>query len=410
MGINLILNLNKECISNCKFIDKNEKENEYDVLNDINKNKEINKDKEKFDKDKFKFKYFILNDKLEEELEALLKESVEKTKVNLNKNNVFEREDIQKENKDIIIKIKKQLSNYKSSMENYLMKRATFLKKVGYLVRFSHEIAIYLFQYLLIRFKKENGIHSIEEETVRLYFSSWIKELFNENYFKKISENENIYSQIKDKIEEEINSKNEIEFLKNIFPDIIKLYFHCFLADIKVNIVYAKENSKFDPENMIDILLTGLEDDKNILFTFLPGLYCNGQYFQNSYIYVTTYPMDDPNKFPFEKPAFKTMESDITIETVNLMKSTKFNYNLKDESQNGLYQVEFALAPDINWDKPNNYYFYLIDSDGKKYIFDNKLAYIPEGIYKILKIVLNGKKIEKQFEEIKIQKAKKNIH
>ena len=410
MGNNFNLNFNKECLNNCILTDNIEKENEFDVLEDINKNKEINKDKEKFNKEKFKFKYLNLNDKLEEELKTLLKDSVKNNKNYLNKNNVFEREDVQKENKEIIIKIKKQLTNYKSNMENYLMKRATFLKKVGYLVRFSHEIAIYLFQFLLIMFKEEKGIHSIKEETIRLYFASWIKEEFNEDYFKKISKNENINAQIKDIIEKEINSKNEIEFLINIFPDIIKLYFHCFLADIKVSIVYANENSKFDPENMIDILLTGLEDEKNILFTFLPGLYCNGQYFQNSCIYVTTYPIDNPNKFPFEKPALKNIESDITIETDNLLKSNNFNYILKDESKNGLFQVEFVLAPDINWDKPNNYYFYLIGSDGKKYIFDNKLAYIPEGIYKILKIVLNGKKIEKQFKEINVQKTKKNIY
>ena len=399
---------NKECLNNCKCMDIFEKDNECNVFDDINKNKEIEKDKEKFNKDKFKFNYLILDDKLDEELRNLLERSVPDNEIDLNKNNVFEREDVQKENKDIIIKIKKQLINYKSSMENYLMKRATFLKKVGYLVRFSHETAIYIFQYLLIIFKERNEICSIEEETIRLHFASWIKELFNENCFEKISNN----AQIKDIIKKEINSENEneIEFLIKIFPDIIKLYFHCFLADIRVSIVYAKENSNFDPENMIDILLTGLEDDKNILFTFLPGLYCNGQYFQNSYIYVTTYPIDNPNKFQFEKPAFKTIESDIKIEADNLMKNPDLHINLKDESKNGLLLVEFALAPDINWDKPSNYYFYLIDSDDKMYIFDNKLAYIPEGIYKISKIVLNGKKIEKQFEEINVQKTNKKVH
>ena len=402
-------NFNKECIENCKFIFGNEKENEFGVLNEINIIKEIKEDKEKFNIDKFKFNYLALNDELERELQELLKESLANNEIDFSINNVFEREDIQKENKDIIIKIKKHLTNYKTNMENYLMKRAIFLKKVGYLVRFSHETAIYIFQYLFYIFKKK-GIHSTEEETIRLKFSLWIKELFNEDCFEKISKNEKLYAKVKEIIEKYNNLDNEKTFLIKIFPDIIKLYFHCFLTDIKVNIVYAIENSKFDPESMIDILLTGLEDDKNILFTFLPGLHCNGQYFDNSYIYVTTYPLDNPNKFPFEKPAFKAIESNINIEKDNLINNPNLHYNLKDESKNGLLQVEFVLDPDINWDKPNYYYFYLVDSKGKKYIFDNKYAYIPEGSYSILKIVLNGKKIEKDFKTLNVKKINEKVY
>jgi hypothetical protein len=292
-------------------------------------------------------------------------------------------------------------------MENYLMKRAVFLRNVGYLARFSHEIAIYIFVKLFNKFKIKNDINRLERDTIRLYFSSWIKELFNEKSFESITKKENIYAQVKDEIENKINSDNELEFLKKIFPDIIKLYFHCFLADIEVNIIYAIENEKFVPEYMIDILLTGLEDDKNILFTFLPGLYCNGQYFENSYIYVTTYPINNRNKFPFENPVFKSIESNIIKEEGEL--NPNFNYKKKDIVKNGRQQFEFFIEPDINWDKCP-YYFFLIDSDGKKYIFDNKLAFIPEGIYKILKIVLNGKKIEKQFEEINVQKINKKVH
>jgi len=279
-----------------------------------------------------KFNYLKLDgkfNKLEEELQKLLKDSIKTKKNDLNINKVFEKKDVQKENKEIIIKIKKQLINYKSSIENYLMKRAIFLKKVGYLVRFSHEIAIYIFQYLFKIFKEENGIQSIEEET-KLLFSSWIKELFNEDCFKAISKNKNIYVQVKNEIEKEINSKNEIEFLLNIFPDFIRLYFHCFLIDAKVDIKYAKEDSKFVSDYMIDILLTGLENGKNILFTFLPGLYCDDDYLGNSYIYVTAYPINNPNRFPFEKPVFKAIESDINIELDNI--------NLKDKKKNGILQ------------------------------------------------------------------------
>ena len=345
--------INKCCIYlNSLFED--EKENQIKIIDDSNTLEE------KLKKD-IKFNYLTLYDNtLEEELQKILKDSVDNKEIELNTNNVFEREDIQKENKNIIIKIKKQLTKYKSSMENYLMKRATFLKKVGFLVRFSHEVAIYIFQSLLIMFKKK-GIHSKKAETIRLQFSSWIKELFKEDCFEKISKNKNILAQIKDINENEINSDNEKDFLINMLPDIIKLYFHCFLADIKVNIIYAHEDSKFDPEHMIDILLTGLDDDKNILFTFLPGLFCNGRYFENSYIYVTTYPIDNPNKFPFEKPIFKTIESDITLDTNEI--NPNLNIYPKEKLKNGHRPDEFVLAPDINLDKTNNYYFYLIESN-----------------------------------------------
>ena len=390
-----------ENITDCKCINENEKENE--IISVINDKQKLNYSDEKpiFDSndDKLKFNYLALNIKLKEELQKLLKESVENIRFDLNSNSYFEREDVQKENKEIIIKIRKQFTNYKSDMENYLMKRAIFLKKIGYLARFSHEIAIYIFQCFFIMFKEENGIHSSDKETIRLCFASWIKELINKDCFEKISKNEIIYSQIKDIIEKDINSETEKEFLKNIFPDIIKLYLHCFLTDIKVDIIYADEDSKFNPEYMIDFLLTGLED-KKVLFAFLPGLNCNGQYFDNSLIYVTTYPPDNPNKLPFEKPIFKNIESDINIEVEEL--NPNLYYNLKDDIKNGSRLVEFVLDPDINWDSPRQYYFYLVNSKGMKYIFDNKNAYIPQGRYIIVKLSLNEKKIEKNFEELNV--------
>jgi hypothetical protein len=400
----------------CRGCIENENENEIKDKDDNNRKKGVIKDKGKIiknkevnkDKDKDKFNYLKLNDTLEGELEELLKKSVKNKKIDLNANNVFEREDVQKENKDIITKIKKQLTKYKSSKKDYLMERAIFLKKVGYLIRFSHEIAIYTYNKLFHKFKEENGIHSLEKDTIRLYFSSWIKELFNEKSFESITKKENIYAQVKDEIENKINSDNELEFLKKIFPDIIKLYFHCFLADIEVNIIYAIENEKFVPEYMIDILLTGLEDDKNILFTFLPGLYCNGQYFENSYIYVTTYPINNRNKFPFDNPVFKySIESDIIIEVDEL--NPNFNYKKKDIVKNGRQQFEFFIEPDINWDKCR-YYFFLIDSDGKKYIFDSKNVYIPEGNYEIPKISINGKKFEKPFGKLIVKISNQKVY
>ena len=76
---------------------------------------------------------------------------------------------------------------------------------------------------------------------------------------------------------------------------------------MKVDIKYANEGEEFDWDTMVDDLLT-MHDEKKVLFTYLPGLYCNGQYFENSKIYVVTYTEDNPNKFKFERPIFYNVE------------------------------------------------------------------------------------------------------
>ena len=61
----------------------------------------------------------------------------------------FERKEINTENKKIKDKIFLQLNKNSSKDKNYILKKAEYFKKIGTLVRFSHEMGIYIFQILL---------------------------------------------------------------------------------------------------------------------------------------------------------------------------------------------------------------------------------------------------------------------
>ena len=160
------------------------------------------------------FQYFKLNKKIKEEFENLKNQNKE-TKFTLN--NLFEMQEIQKQNQNIYFKIKKQMEGIKRSQPNYMSERAHFLKDIGYLVRFSNEISNYLI-YIIQKFYKEEKIKN-NEETQRKIFINWIKGSFDENIFIEIGKNENILSQIKN---EQI--KNE-QFLKEIFPNLSNYIF-----------------------------------------------------------------------------------------------------------------------------------------------------------------------------------------
>ena len=196
----------------------------------------------------------------------------------------YELQEIQVINKEIFIKIKQQLGKYLSSKKDYMINKAHFLKNVGILVRFSHELAIFVIKKLFEIFKNQRY------EITRINFAKWTKYCLNdEKFFPDLAEKLNILENIK------VNN-NDKKFFLNIFPELIKLYFYCYLADIMVKIVYAKKGDVFNWDTMVDNLLT-MQDEKKVLFTYLPGLYSNFQFFVNAHIYVVTYTEDNPNKF-----------------------------------------------------------------------------------------------------------------
>ena len=237
-------------------------------------------------------------------LELLMIESLNFPKIekqmDLSECNTYERQEIQKKNQEIFFAIKERLGKYHNKDKNSIMKKAKFLKNIGLLVRFSHEIAIFIIQKLYTIFEKKTY------EKTRINFAKWIKICFNEKVFEEDTKKEEIYEDIKNKIENNDEDNND-QFYLNILPKLIKLYFYCYLADMKVDIKYAQEGEEFDWDSMVDDLLT-MHDEKKVLFTYLPGLYCNGQYFENSKIYVVTYTEDNPEKFQIKRPVFYNVE------------------------------------------------------------------------------------------------------
>ena len=362
------------------------------ILNNYNSDIDLKELKNIFqtkkNKNKYSYHFLELTPELDNEILDLLIKSINTNKnFELNKNQVFELVDIEKKNCEIYNKIKKQLATYKRSQENYMMIKASFLKNVGVLVRLSHEIANDIIKYLIIIFEGIFGIHSLKEETVRLNFASWIKHTFAQQFFPEIIENQNILSQIG-----KLLKTDENKFFIELFPSLIQIYFLCFVSVSKVEIIYAKEDEEFDFERMIDDLFTDSEEEKKVLFTFLPGLFGNNQFFKNSTIHIVSYKVDEPNKFKFQKPIYLSIESKINISYVKEIKKVNFSYKKKNRKNNGYVEVEFQpiSEPDISWDYPK-YEFILLDCNN--YIISNYICEFKEEYYGkcICNMLLNDK-------------------
>ena len=358
-------------INNSNNIDKkeniNEKEKEINNTNDIDKmeediqNTKINynlKQKNNIEiiksnlksNNKYKFNYLIINDELENDLIGIIRDSIIKQEFKLNPNIVFERQEIQSENQNIYSKLKKHLATFLRKEQNYMLKKAQFLKNVGYLVRFSHEISNFMEKYLLNMFKEQVGFHSVDIDTIRLYFASWIKKLFNMKCFFKIINNPYILAQI------DFLNLQENTIFKEIFPVLIKLYFLCYLTDVKVEVIYAKEDMNFDIEIMTDDLYPDPEIEKKVLFTFLPGLYCNKQFFENATIHIVTYKTNNPDQFQFQKPIFTNIKS-LFIPDLEIKVDLCYEIIKKNKSLD--VKFEIITNPDILWDTPK-YIIYLL--------------------------------------------------
>ena len=347
-GINNINNINIE----------KEDFKEKKISENLEENKNIEKIKANLkSNNKYQFIYLIINDELENDLIRILKDSIIKKKFNLNPNNVFERQEIQSENQNIYSRIKKHLSSYSKTKQDRMLKKAQFLKNIGFLVRFSNEVANFMQKILLDIFKEQVGFHSINNETIRLYYASWINKVFNMICFLKIVISPYILAQI------DVLNLEENDIFKEIFPLLIKLYFLCYLTDIKVEVIYAEEDIDFDLEIMTDDLLSVDNNEKKVLFTFLPGLYCNNQYFENAQIHTVTYKIDNPNKFQFKKPIFNNIETSFTL---NLNPEIKFYYEKKKINNENYVKFEIITNPEIKWDNPT---YEIIFLDSKNFIY-----------------------------------------
>ena len=356
---------NNKCVSNSTESEGNNDQISNETFSTDNKN--LNESEKLTKKDSLNdinnFNFISINKELNKEMKNLFEKNI--LKVNLNSMGVFDIKAINEENKKIKIKFTKQLDKISNKEKNYILKKANFFKKIGKIVRFSHEMGIYIFQLLLEIFKDKIGIHSSLEEKVRLYFSTWIKKSLNDFCFKKIIKIENIKYQINNLIKFE--DENEKDFIYDLFIDLSKLYFHCYLTDIIVQIKYANKDESFDWETMEDDL-TGSAEDKNVLFTYLPGLCVNEQFFENSKIYVVAYPIKNPKKFDIEQFEFKKIEAKIkiTVNNINNIDNIEIKFKKKpDKLEKNLFLVKFEINLGVKipkWDSIK-YKFILIECE-----------------------------------------------
>ena len=99
------------------------------------------------------------------------------------------------------------------------------------------------------------------------------------------------------------------------------------MTDFNIDINYAKENEEFDMNSMKDDLISVEEEEEHrILFRYLPGIFVNGQYFQNSQIHLVTYKINNPNKFHFEKPIFNDSKAMIGNYNQTILESIDNQY------------------------------------------------------------------------------------
>ena len=99
------------------------------------------------------------------------------------------------------------------------------------------------------------------------------------------------------------------------------------MTDVDIDINYAKEDENFVMYSMNDDLISVEDEDKHrVLFTYLPGIFGNGQYFQNSKIHLVTYKIDNPNKFSFEKPIFNDSKAMIGNYNQTILESIDNQY------------------------------------------------------------------------------------
>ena len=187
-----------------------------------------------------------------------------------------------------------------------------------------------------------------------------------------------------------------------LFPNLCKLYFHCYLTDIIVDIVYAKEDEEFNWNNMIENLIN-MKDDKKVLFTYLPGLNVNNQFLDNSQILVVAYPSDNPSKINIQKPAFN-VEATIQINLDNQINEVSFTYRKvgKSNEHSNYVVVEFQVNLGINipkWDSLK-FKFELIECNN--YLIEGTKILLAEEYYGkcICQVFINNIKVKESSPKI----------
>ena len=224
-----------------------------------------------------------------------------------NELNIFTSKDIQEENKEITRNFQNETYNYMNVNEKIENENvALFLKEVARISRISYNNKNLLFKLMKDKYIQIKGNISLNDESSKKEFSSWVKKFEKENGNKE-------YLNILNQIKLFDNNNTNQKYLEKLFYDLTIMYFHCDLSFPSIQINFKKEND-FISEKMIDFINRG--KNRKVNFIILPSLFSNGNYLQNGKSWVFTYYKN-------------TFKSDDTInDTLNKLLLEKDNMNI----------------------------------------------------------------------------------
>ena len=173
--------------------------------------------------------------------------------------------------------IQKVLESFPEDEEEENKTVGELLKSIGIIARKSQQFAQKIYDILNISFKYYKGnLNYFNNQEEHIQFSGWVKNSLNLKFYEDFCELKN-----KDK-----NENNE--FFKKCLLKLTKFYTQCLLSYNKIEFKYTEENVEFNKNEMEDINeIRG--NKKNVNFTVLPGLFCNGAYLDIGKIQVFTY-------------------------------------------------------------------------------------------------------------------------
>ena len=275
--------------------------------------------------------------------------------------NVFTSKDIQEENKEITRNFQNEAYSYMNKDEEIENENvAKFLKYVAQISRISYNVSFKILRAMKEKFVKNSKKNIFfNDENINKEFSFWIKSLEKEKDIFK--EYENIL--IQEKLFERNENNSELEYLKGLYNDLSKMYFHCRIAFPLVEIDFKQEED-FNSEKMIDFINRG--KNRKVNFIILPSLISNGSYLQNGKYWVFTY---YKNTFKFKDIMNEVLNDLLEKENNNInfiKKDLKIDIISKNKDKKKCVDVKsnIEIPEDIEYElifyflnkKENNYF------------------------------------------------------
>ena len=275
--------------------------------------------------------------------------------------NVFSSKDIQEENKEITRNFQNEAYSYMNKDEEIENENvAKFLKYVAQISRISYNVSFKILRAMKEKFVKNSKKNIFfNDENINKEFSFWIKSLEKEKDIFK--EYENIL--IQEKLFEGNDNNSELEYLKGLYNDLSKMYFHCRIAFPLVEIDFKQEED-FNSEKMIDFINRG--KNRKVNFIILPSLISNGSYLQNGKYWVFTY---YKNTFKFKDIMNEVLNDLLEKENNNInfiKKDLKIDIISKNKDKKKCVDVKanIEIPEDIEYElifyflnkKENNYF------------------------------------------------------